>query len=114
MHDSALEPEASIDLPGSNGDRGLGDGPLENGDDNAESQYAPISNQPPLGQICRYVHSYGVRVCNLCLWSETDKWFLVIAALLAHLFGADRQMVRLSATLADYTQRHAIHHDQQI
>lgn len=61
--DSALEPEASTDLPGANGDRGgLEDGALENGNDNAESppqerheesQYAPISNQPPLGQICR-------------------------------------------------------------
>ena len=60
--DSALEPEASTDFPGSNGDRGLPEGALENGNDRAESplqerheesQYAPISNQPPLGQSCR-------------------------------------------------------------
>lgn len=56
---SALEPEASTNLVGSSQDQGLGD--LENGNENRESQerhtdsqYAPINNQPPLGQVCRY------------------------------------------------------------
>lgn len=66
MSGSALEPEASIDFPGSSEDRGLGDGPLENGNENgesqqqshAESQYAPINNQPPSGQVCRYAYMF--------------------------------------------------------
>lgn len=70
---SGLDPEASIDFPGSSGDRGLGDGPLDSGNENTdshqherheESQYSPISNQPPLGQVCRYARSYPLRMCN--------------------------------------------------
>ena len=76
MSGSALEPEASLDFSGSSGDRGLGDGPLENGNENGgshleerheESQYAAISNQPPLGQVCRYAQSYALRTGNRCL-----------------------------------------------
>ena len=123
MPESALEPEASINLPGRSADQVLEDGHLENGNENAEShlqerleesQYAPMSNQPPLGQVCRYAQSYPLRVCSRCLWWETDTLFSVTAALLAHLFGVDRQMVRLSVTLADCIRRHEIHLDQQI
>ena len=38
----------------------------------------------------------------------------VTAPLHAHLFGVDRRMVRLSATLADCTQRYETYLDQQI
>ena len=76
MLGSALEPEASIDSSGRGEDGALEDGPLENGNENAEShlqerqeesQYAPISNQPPLGQVCRYAQSCALRVCTCCL-----------------------------------------------
>ena len=70
---STLDPEASIDFHGPSGDRGLGDGSLDSGNENAEShlherheesQYSPISNQAPLGQVCRYARSYALRMCN--------------------------------------------------
>lgn len=69
MSSSAVEPEASTNFAGSNGDRGLGDGPFENGNENGEShlqerhadaQYAPINNQPPQGQACRYAQNYAL------------------------------------------------------
>lgn len=62
MAGSALEPEACKKYPGSSGDQGLEDGSFENRNENgeshpqerhADSQYAPINNQPPLGQVCR-------------------------------------------------------------
>lgn len=71
MSGSGLEQEASTTFPGSPGDRTLGDGPFENGNENggsylqerhAESQYAPINNQPPLGQVCRYAQSYAFQM----------------------------------------------------
>lgn len=52
-----------------------------------------------------------IAVCGRRL---TDTRFSVIAALLAHLFGVDRPMVRLSVTLVDCTRRHEIHLDQPI
>ena len=65
MPGSALEPETIMDLPESGGDREIEDEFVENGNEHEhggsgvqerrdESQYAPINNQPPLGQICRY------------------------------------------------------------
>ena len=75
MSASALEPEASVDLSGSSGDRGSGDGPLDNGNENgeshlqdrhAESQYPPINNPPPLGQVCRYAKIKAFRACHCC------------------------------------------------
>ena len=71
MSGSALEPEASTTFFRSSGDRGLGDGHFEIGYENgeshlqerhADSQYAPINNQPPLGQVCRYAQSYAFQV----------------------------------------------------
>ena len=68
MSGTVLEPEASTTFPGSSGDRTSGDGPFENGNEHgeshlqgrhADSQYAPINNQPPLGQVCRYAQSYA-------------------------------------------------------
>ena len=76
MSASALEPEVSVDFSGSRGSRALGDGPLENGNENgeshlqdrhAESQYPPINNQPPLGQVCRYAEQQALRACHCCL-----------------------------------------------
>ncbi len=73
---SVIEPEISLNFSGSSEDPGLGDAPLENGNENgephlqerhAESQYAPINNQPPLGQVCRYAQSYAPRACSRCL-----------------------------------------------
>ena len=68
MAGSALKPEASIEFGGASGDRGVEDGLLENGNENgesdlqerhADSQYAPpITNQPSLGQVCRYAQSH--------------------------------------------------------
>ena len=71
MSGLGLEQEASTTFPGSPGHRTLGDGPLENGNENggshlqerhAEAQYAPINNQPPLGQVCRYAQSYAFQM----------------------------------------------------
>ena len=74
MSGSALDPESLVDPPGvSRGDSGIGDGPPEDGvedpeshlqERHEESQYAPISNQPPLGQVCRYTQ---IRACLHCL-----------------------------------------------
>lgn len=70
MAGSALKPEASTDFGGTSEDRGLEDGLLENGNENgesdlqerhADSQYAPITNQPSLGQVCRYAQSHAFR-----------------------------------------------------
>ena len=63
---SGLVPDPSTEFSGSSGDRELRDGPFENGDESggthlherhADSQCAPISNQPSLGQVCRYAQS---------------------------------------------------------
>lgn len=77
MFGSALESGASTtNFAGLSGDRGLGDEPLDNGNEigeshvqeqHAESQYAPINNQPLLGQVCRYALSYALPVKNCCL-----------------------------------------------
>lgn len=65
---STLKPEASTEFGGTSGDRGLEDGLFENGNENeesdlqephADSQYAPITNQPSLGQVCRYALSHA-------------------------------------------------------
>ena len=67
---SAIDLEASTtNYARSGGDRGLEDDPLENGSENgdfhlqdrlADSQYAPINNQPLLGQVCRYAQGYAI------------------------------------------------------
>lgn len=72
MPGSALEPEGSTtNFAELNGDGGLGDEPIEDENGNGESplqerhadaQYAPINNQPPLGQVCRYAPKYALRV----------------------------------------------------
>lgn len=70
---SAVEPEVSTNSAGSNGERGLGNGPFENGNENGEShlqerhadaQYAPINNPPPQGQACRYAQNFALQVRN--------------------------------------------------
>ena len=69
MPGSALQPEASTNPSGPSEDQGAEE--LENGNETveshleeraADSQYAPINNQPPLGQICRYARSYASQV----------------------------------------------------
>lgn len=121
---SALEPEASTtNFVGSSGDHGLGDELFENGNENGEShpqerhadaQYAPINNQPPLGQVCRYAQKWQSECKIVVCGRRLTNTLSVIAPLHARLSGVDRQMVRLSATLADYTQRHEIPLDQRI
>ena len=68
-----LESETSIEFSGSTGDQVLGERPLDNGYENgehrlqdrhAESQYAPMHNQPPMGQVCRYTQHFALRVCD--------------------------------------------------
>lgn len=85
MAGSALEPEACKKYPGSSGDQGLEDGSFENRNENgeshpqerhADSQYAPINNQPPLGQVCSNCATTrtplwrrspnGSTICNAC------------------------------------------------
>lgn len=65
---SALKPEASTEFGAVNGNQGLEDGLFENGNENGESepqephadlQYASITNEPSLGQVCRYALSHA-------------------------------------------------------
>ena len=82
MPGSTLDPESLIDLSGgSKRDRGLGDGPAEDRTEDPEShlqerheesQYAPISNQPGLGQVCRYIQFCAPRVFLHRLRQEAD------------------------------------------
>ena len=67
---SAMDLEASTSNDARSGaDRGLEDESLENGSENgdfhlqerlADSQYAPINNQPLLGQVCRYAQGCAI------------------------------------------------------
>ena len=68
MAGSASKPEASTDFGGTSRNPGLENGLLENGNENEESElqephadshYAPITNEPSLGQVCRYALSHA-------------------------------------------------------